>query len=285
MIQLIVHADDFGLCEEINEGIKKAHTDGIVTSASIMANGKGFGHALSVARSTPDLDLGVHLTLVEEKPLSDIHLIPSIVTEKGDFHPNTAAFFRHYLKGKIDSEHLLREMDLQIEKSLDSGLQITHLDSHQHVHMIPGVYRQVVKLAEKYGINAIRVPRESISGYMLSNGKLRRTLDMTVLNLISRWSQNDAYSKTRFFAGFYYGGNLNKKNLLHALSGMKKPGVYELMCHPGNKPVDGSYSHWNYQWENELSALTDREVIDLISNRGISLISYRDLSRFNSLSA
>lgn len=277
MLRLIVHADDFGLTEEINEGIKQAHVEGILTSTSIIPCSASFEHAVMTAKSLPTLDIGIHLTLVEEKPLSDKHLISSIVTEEGNFFAHAASFFKKYIRGKINTDHVYIELDRQIQKVKDAGLPISHLDSHQHIHILPEVYKEVVKLAEKYKIHAVRVPKEKIRWYMLKPGRLRRVLELRVLNFICNLSSNANYTKTDYFTGFYYGGNMNTDNLLRTLSGMKNAGVYELMCHPGNLSTTNKYRHWNYLWEEELSALTDPFIRNYLSKKKISLISYTDM--------
>jgi len=278
MVKLIVHADDFGLDEEINNGIEKAHTQGILTSASIMPNGNSFGHAVSIAKSLPELDIGIHLTLVEETPLSDRKLISSIIDEEGNFYPHTSSFFTRYLMGKIDPAQVYRELDLQIQKVFDTGLPISHLDSHQHTHIIPGVFKEVVKLASKYKINAIRIPKEKIRLYMLYPGNLLRVFELGMVNFMCGLNKNKNLIKTDYFAGFYFGGQLGKSNLLKVLTTVSQPGIHELMCHPGNIPLHNEYSHWNYLWYDELSALTDPAIQEFITQKGISLISYRDIS-------
>jgi len=112
---------------------------------------------------------------------------------------------------------------------------------------------------------------------MLKPGSIRRTLELSVLNFICNLSKNANHSRTDYFSGFYHGGNMNPDNLIRTLSGMKKAGVYELMCHPGVPPSNNRYHHWNYQWEKELTALTDPLIRNYLKNKKISLISYKDM--------
>lgn len=90
--RLIVSADDLGLHEDINRGIEQAHNQGIVTSVSLVACGEAFDHAIAVLRSCPNLDVGVHLTLVEERPLSSPSEIPSLVGTDGRLYPSYRCF-------------------------------------------------------------------------------------------------------------------------------------------------------------------------------------------------
>ena len=82
---LIVNADDFGISEGINRGILEAHLYGIVTSTTVMPNGLSLANAISLAKSNPSLGVGIHINIVEGKPVSNGHLIPSLVNKDGNF--------------------------------------------------------------------------------------------------------------------------------------------------------------------------------------------------------
>ena len=147
MLKLLVHADDFGLSEEVNEGILRAHRDGVLTSTSLMANGAAFEHAVGLTRTTPSLDVGIDLTLVEERPILDPREIPSLVDKDGRFHPHITTLAKLYLQGKIRPEEVHRELEAQIRKVRSHGVAISHADSHQHAHMLPDILRTTVELA------------------------------------------------------------------------------------------------------------------------------------------
>jgi hopanoid biosynthesis associated protein HpnK len=277
--RLIVHADDFGLSEKVNEGILKAHLEGIVTSTSLMACGEAFGHAVEVVRSTPTLDVGVHLTLTGEAPISDCSDVPTLLAEDGRFHAHAVAFIKRYLSGKIRLNEVEKELDAQIRRVLDNGIKVSHLDGHQHIHMLPAVRDRVGALARKYSIPAIRYPSERIGLYMLREklgaGRLLQLVGLNVFCAMARTS--GAAAPNRFF-GFFFGGNLTRENLLQILARLPAAGTCELMCHPGVWDSHSRYSHWGYSWQAELDALTSREVKDHLRAAGIELISYTGLS-------
>ena len=155
MLKLIVNADDLGLCESVNEGIVQAHQSGIVTSASIMANGRAFDHAIRLCQLVPSLDLGIHLTLVEEKPLREASTIPSLVGAGGKLHPHATTFMKKYVSGAIRVREVWSELEAQIQKVVSRGISVSHLDSHQHLHALPHIRRVSIELAKKYNIPAI----------------------------------------------------------------------------------------------------------------------------------
>src|SRR5881296_625665 len=121
MTRLIVHADDFGLSERINDGIVQAHRHGIVTSTSIMANGEAFAHAVALAQSAPTLDLGIHLTLIEERPVVSPAELPSLVDAAGGLHPHAIQFCQRYFSGRINLKEVRKELEAQVEKVLATG--------------------------------------------------------------------------------------------------------------------------------------------------------------------
>jgi len=278
MLHLIVHADDFGLSEKVNEGILESHLNGILTSTSIMATGSAFDHAISIAKSLPSLDVGVHLTLVEEEPVLDSDTLPSLINKDGKFHFGAMEFTKRYMTGKICLQEVESELQAQITKVTNSGVNVSHLDSHQHLHMLPRVLNITVELAKKFGIHAIRIPKESVHVNMLAERRFfSRVPALLILRFFCHKARNMPVTRTDHFAGFFYGGNLHKKNLQKVIKHLPINGTCELMCHPGIDDPVSNYDHWGYHWSKELEALTNPVVSSLISSKGIKIISYREL--------
>lgn len=277
--RLIVHADDFGLSEKVNEGIVDAHRNGIVTSTSLMATGPAFDSAIELARSIPTLDIGIHLTLIEEKPLLRKKEIPSLLSENGCFYGHATSFIKPYLFREVSLLEVEKELDAQIQRILRHGLPVSHLDSHQHIHMLPGIHRIVRKLARKYSIPAIRYPKESIKRYMFKvPGNFSRIMQLFSLIMFCNISRTHGTLHPDKFFGFFSGGNLTKEDLVRILENLEDHSTSEVMCHPGMLDRDNRLGHWNYHWQNELDALTDNDIKNLLSKNNIQLISYADLT-------
>ena len=283
MLKLIVNADDLGLTERVNQGILRAHQTGIVTCASIMANGDGFEDAVARCKKLPSLDLGVHLTLVEERPCLEPDLIPTLVDSTGSLHRHAVTFVRKYFAGKIQLNEIRRELEAQLRKILDHGIRISHLNSHQHLHMLPKILGMTIELANEYDIAAIRVPREPMRSYMLRGaGALPRALQLMILNGFCFLGRSRIRLPTDHVIGFHTAGNLDKSKLQIMLQSLPRDGICELMCHPGLNEPDSRYSHWGYHWEDELSALVDPEIREYCRQKGICLVTYRELADSNS---
>jgi chitin disaccharide deacetylase len=160
MIVAVVNADDFGLSVSTNAGIRDAYEHGILRSASLMANGEGFDDAVSQVKELPGLGVGIHLSLVGERPIAPPHKLRGLIGSDGRLPPSYADFARGYLLRKFTPREVHREMEAQIARVLHAGIRPTHLDSHQHVHLMPGVFDLTLDLAEAYKIRVVRVPRD-----------------------------------------------------------------------------------------------------------------------------
>ena len=161
MSKLIINADDFGLHSAINEGIIVGHTKGVITSTSILASGATFNEAVNMAKEYPKLGVGIHIALVGEiAPVSDPSDIPSLVTKEGVFVDNYIEFMKRIYSGSINYDEVRTEITNQVSKIMESGVNVTHIDGHQHMHILPTILPIVLEQAIRHKIKAIRVPNE-----------------------------------------------------------------------------------------------------------------------------
>jgi hopanoid biosynthesis associated protein HpnK len=268
---LIVNADDFGIAEAVNDGIVAAHDRGIVTSASVMATGPAFEHAVALARSRPRLAVGVHLVLTEHAPLAGSS-VPSLTDANGRFPRHATALARRQLRRRAVAADVRRELDAQIRRVREAGLAITHLDGHQHVHVLPGIAQIVAELAAQHRIAAVRYPVERVRGYMLRSAKnLKRLAEQVALRLICARSPLAPLRRSDDFVGFYFGGRLDERNLTTVLETLPRDGTVELMCHPGDERMHAA--DWSYGWAAERDALTSPRIRALLAARGVQLIA------------
>ncbi len=292
MKRLVVNADDFGLTENTNRGIAEAHRRGILSSATLLANGVAFDSAVELARGSPELGVGIHLNLTNGRPISDHSFVPSLVDHNGHFSGGPATLARRILARRVCLAEVERELAAQIEKVQASGITATHLDGHKHVHMLPGVFPIVVRLAQRYRVAGVRVAIERTVGLgrMLQShagaaGKILmqylqgRALALLALDCREHLRQAELASSMYFF-GITQTGFLDAAEL-HALLWNLPEGTSELMCHPGY--ADDALQHTGTrlveQRERELQALTQPETRKLVAALGIQLVNYRGLIR------
>ncbi len=141
MIQLIINADDFGLCASVNKAIINCFKAGNLTSTTLMVNMPGTSEAVNLAKENPGLGIGLHFCLTEGKPLSTAK---TIIDENGNFL-SRERFIKMAATNKINFSDVKMEFDAQLSKAKSFGIPITHIDSHQHVHMLPKVFNSIVK--------------------------------------------------------------------------------------------------------------------------------------------
>lgn len=264
---LIATADDLGLHRGMNEGVVRAHRQGIINAASLVANGREFAHAVDCLRENPRLEVGVHLTFVEERPLSD--KVSTLVNAAGSFHKSYREFVARYASGAIDLEQLEGELRRQIETVLATGLNVSHLNSHQHLHVLPGVLDIVAGLAQQFRIGYVRVP--------LDRGGRSRPMAMRFLAALARRARWKLGGNSRAI-GIAEAGHLTSAKLIGLLDHVV--GVTELVAHPGlgTPGIAASYD-WGYDWDQETAALCDPAVAEAIRHREILLITPSQAAR------
>ena len=281
MRRLIVNADDFGLHAAVNRGILTAHTEGIVSSTSLMAGGAAFDDAVRIARHCPQLGVGVHLTLVGASPLLPVAEVSSLLEEAGDFYGSYPLFIKRFLRGKIRLAEVKRELAAQIDRVRMAGIQPSHLDSHQHLHVLPGIGGLVLDLARRFSIRAIRIPAEPVAfigATPATVGRLAGRGGLTMLaNLFRQQAAAAGIRTSDHFYGMLAGGQLTEPAILAILRRLP-PGDSELMTHPGfaDESLADAF-RWDYQWDAERQALTAPAVRALLAERQIRLISFREL--------
>lgn len=280
MKKLIINADDFGLHELVNEGIIKGYENGLITSTSIMPSGQAFEHAAQLARENPHLGIGVHLTLVAERSLTEPALVPSLVDAEGKMPSDYGKFLSGFITGQVRLAEIRTELTAQVEKVLSQGLKVTHLDSHQHLHVFPGIVDIVLDIARKFEINAIRIPDEPY--LFLHQGAMARTLARDGLTFLARIARKKARKCGMMvpdhFFGMLSGGNMSETSLAFIVQHLPE-GISEIMMHPGsdNAVLSSAYS-WQYHWQEELQAVVSPVVRQMVRDKGVHMISFGELA-------
>jgi chitin disaccharide deacetylase len=280
MIVAVVNADDFGLSPSVNEGIEQAYGNGILRSASLMPNGEGFGDAVDRIRGLPDLGVGIHLSLVGERSVAPHGELPGLVRADGWLPSSYADFARAFYSRRFGLSELRREMKAQIARVLETGIRPTHLDSHQHIHLLPGALGLTIELAKEARIKVVRTPCDRSIGAVLRS---KRGLRLGILCLFSALAKARLRKVGLRHAGSFHGlavsGHLNAPALCRILSRLTD-GVHEIMCHPGRETADLRRRYrWGYEWESEIEALRSSAAKELVERRGICLRSFRDAWR------
>jgi hopanoid biosynthesis associated protein HpnK len=276
--QLIINADDLGLTPGVNRGIIRAFQAGIVTSASLLVTGSAFEEAIALARQNPELDVGLHLALVEERAVLGREVLPTLVDETGRLPRTSGEFFRRAFRKRINWDEVEREIAAQIGLFQKTGLRFSHLNSHQHLHMFPPVFQIVRRLTR--GMDNVWIRNPTGPWRKAPGVRMGRWLQQLGLNLtcLSARGLHGPYSLQQMpdgMYGFEVSGRLTRSALEQILRKIPD-GLYELICHPGEDDAETRtrYSHWGYRWAEELEALTARETRVVLQEQGIVLTSF-----------
>ena len=287
MRRLIVNADDFGLTPGVNRGIVEAHSGGIVTSSTLMANAPALDDAIRLAGSSPGLSLGCHVVLVDGAPVLDSSHVPTLVSAKreGCFEEGIAAFAIRVLRGQIDADQVEAEVTAQIRKLQSAGVQVTHLDTHKHTHIFPQVLRPILRAARACGVRAIRNPFGRVAFSQIANrpGLWKRYGQVKMLNAwAATFAQTVAaadMSTPDGSLGIVATGSLDDRLFRLILENLPE-GTWELVCHPGyNDDALGRVrTRLRESREVELQLLTSAEARKWLMRDRVQLISYHDLT-------
>lgn len=286
MRRLIVNADDFGFTSGVNRGIVEAHSRGIVTSSTLMANGPAFAQAAQLAKTLPTLSIGCHIVLIDGRPLLSAEEVPSL-THAGLFRNAVMTFAARAIAGSIDADEITAEATAQIRKLQAAGIPVSHIDTHKHTHLFPKILRPLLRAAAACGVHALRnpfgprLPLRS-SDLMSRPGLWARSAQLRVLGRFAgkfrEAVDRDGFVTPDGTLGIVVTGALDE-TLFHAIARSIPQGTWEFVCHPGYNDSDlkGAETRLRESRETELRVLTLPTARDVLLQEGIELISYREL--------
>jgi chitin disaccharide deacetylase len=291
MKRLIVNADDFGWSRAVTDGILRAHHTGILTSTTVMMNLPGAAEAIDQARrEAPRLGVGVHLNLTEGETLAPRDQVAAILDRQGRMHRSPTALFRALRTGDAALAAAERELEAQIVRARECGLEPSHLDSHKHVHLYPRLLPVVIGLARKHGLRAIRTTPEvrvaGLSRHLPADwgmkDRFRQWLNAVVLR---RWGldgqrrvRQAGLVTTDWFFGVRVTGGVSPE-VLELMLQMAPDGTGELMTHPGLPEASPERpTRLGDSRPRELAALCDERVRRAAEESGWTWATYKDLA-------
>ena len=273
----IINADDFGISTGVNRAIIEAHDRGILTSTSLMVTGDAFAEAVELAKTRPKLAVGLHLVLCCGKSALPASVIPHLVDRDGNFPTDpTVAGFRYQFAPQARAE-LKQEVTAQLEKFQQTGLKLSHLDGHLHLHCHPVVLQIVSELAQRFAIEFVRLPKEELNlnlGFDLANFSTKLVWSF-IFGRLRRWGENLFTKKQIGFADRVYGllqtGKISEDYLLDLIGNIQKVNLVEIYAQPDLKGTG----------KQELAALTSKRVQDLLHSHNFELTNYNELRMAN----
>jgi hopanoid biosynthesis associated protein HpnK len=274
--RLIVTADDFGAAAQVNEGVERAHRNGILSAASLMVAGAAAGDAVQRARTMPSLRVGLHLVLVEGKPILPAHAVPDLVDASGHFRTDMArAGAAMFFFPKVRAQ-LAAEIEAQFAAFAATGLRLDHVNAHKHFHLHPTIAALIVRAAKAHGVKGARVPLEpqavlgriephKASGVVMLTAPFARALR-------ARFRRAGIAAPDSVF-GLAWSGAMTAARLAGLIAHLPD-GLSEIYVHPATGPYPGSAP--GYQYEAELAALTDPRMVAGLAAGGIKTGGFAD---------
>jgi chitin disaccharide deacetylase len=289
MRRLIINADDFGMTAGVNRAIVEAHRDGCVSSTTLMATGAALSDAAAIAQRTPTLATGCHVVLVDGRPISDLASVPSLADPRnaGRFRSRVPRLAFAAIRGRVSEREVYREASAQLERLKSLGISLSHVDSHQHSHILPVVARAVLQAACEQGIAAFRNPFEPAWAVAASRGNwsIQSASRSFQVTLLRAWQKQFTKLVSRYplrttdgSIGIAATGLLNRELFSRLLDAMPD-GTWELITHPGyhDRDLAATVTRLKESRAVEFELLSSAETRAMIEERGIALISYREL--------
>ena len=243
---VIINADDLGISPQVNREIFRLAAEGVITSATLLANGEAVEDAAAEARRFSRLSFGVHLNLTEFQPIAPTDALRPILDQAGRFRGD------HIREIRMDRElktAIFREWCAQIEKLTGLGVTPSHIDSHHHTHTIPALFPVLRTVAKKYRIRKVRISRNVYVDTDPVRLRMKKSLYNAALRHVAGFRTTELFSGLDMFLQVGKGASRSAKSI-------------ELMVHPG---APGS--------ETET-----RQLLEWVRSRSeIRLISYNDL--------
>jgi predicted glycoside hydrolase/deacetylase ChbG (UPF0249 family) len=249
-MDVIVNADDLGISSKVNRSIFDLMGQELVTSATLIANAPKVEEAVEGIGRFPNCSFGVHLNITEFSPLTGPQNLEPLLEEDGTFERDLVR--RVSVDSRL-SDGILAEWCAQIERLVQLGVELSHIDSHQHVHTIPKMFPILKKLQKKYGIRRVRISRNIYGNYEGASASLRakKGIYNFLLKHYRRTKTTQGFTDLKAFCDVGNSRNLTYKNV-------------EIMVHPGLDGYDDGTDLLSGPWIQGLKF-------------PVKLINYKDL--------
>lgn len=280
MKRLIINADDFGLAPGVNRAVMELQRAGVLTSATLMANGPYFAQAVHAAFLQPSLAVGCHVVLIDGSPYLHPDEVPSLLDPLRPsstlLRPTVASFVRDLMRGRIREKDIQAEAIAQIRRIQSSGFTVSHVDSHKHVHAFPRALAPILRAAQHCGVRCVRNPFEPVWSRRATQpaGAWRRFQVRAINTQRRRWHKVVAeygMCTTDGALGVLATGILDQRKLRSILQAVPE-GTWELVCHPGYNDAELQKARTRLKGSREVERAALLKVIPEVLRRDSALV-------------
>jgi predicted glycoside hydrolase/deacetylase ChbG (UPF0249 family) len=265
--KLIINADDYGLCREVNRAIENLVEVGRLQNISILVNSSFYRESVDFLKTHPKCSTGIHLNIVEGAAISAREKGEALLGRNGEFIGLSQLFVRWGYMPRAVAKAVEAEWRAQIELLLKDGLTITHADSHQHIHAFPPFWKILIKLCQEYGISAMRLPREhnKLRRRSMPAFALKQCVDISTALYPGRNLAGNEH-----FLGFKRAGAYGENEMISDIRSLKD-GVTEMTVHPS---LDNGVPYSHFRGELEYHALLGSKVWREIEDQNVELVTW-----------
>jgi chitin disaccharide deacetylase len=264
------------MAPEVNAAVEEAHQHGILTAASLMVTGRAAADAVALARRLPRLRTGLHVVLVEGVPALPAEKVQGLVGPAGRFRTDMARLSFDIAMRPAVRAQLRAEIEAQFRAYHATGLTLDHVNAHKHFHLHPLVAREVIAVGARFGLRALRVPREPaavLAKAEAGRGGFPRYVTPW-LRLLARRARRAGLRAPDAVFGLAWSGAMSAARLRRLIPHLRS-GLTEIYFHPGTRDgfIDAAPG---YRYADELAALTDPDVIALTRRPDVMLGGFSD---------
>jgi hopanoid biosynthesis associated protein HpnK len=265
--RIIFTADDFGLCDEVNEAVERGHRDGVLSAASLMVGAPAAKDAIDRAKRLPRLAVGLHLTLVEGRPVLPAAVLPALLKADGTFQDNLVGAGVRWFFSRAARRQLRAEIRAQFEAFRATGLTLDHVNAHNHMHLHPTVLGLIIEVAREFDVRAVRLPYEAPAAMLAPwIALMKKRLTRAGLSFNDR------------VVGLHATGHVNEELVLRKLESLP-PGTTEFYLHPAVRTTSAlEAAAPGYDRAGELAALTSARIVARLRELGLTPTCFRDIS-------
>ncbi len=283
--RIIITADDLGIDSSINKGIIESYKNGVLTSTALLMNVPETHEGITLAKENPGLEVGIHLSIVEGISLRGME---STITDPLTYFDNKIcmirdwkAFLKKYISSKINFHELEEELELQIQSFLRHYNSIPFVNGTQHMHLMPKVWKIILKLAKKYDVKAVRLPGLTMPSKLWLNKRLPFLIPFQLLGeLGKRNCRKSGIKYPKDVVGMQYSGKINEIRLLFLLKNIQTE-TLEIVMHPGYESLklrdNLPWAYSTFDWDSERKAIQSEKVKEYILKNNIELINFSKL--------
>jgi predicted glycoside hydrolase/deacetylase ChbG (UPF0249 family) len=281
LTRVVLNADDFGLAPAHARRVAALRAKGLLSDVSLLANGTSFEGALDGLRAAGIFETGVHLCITGgERPVSSPRDIPSLLSG-GSFRAHWPGVLLALTAGRIRRAEVEREWEAQIARAAGADLRVTHLDSHQNLHLHPLLFPVALALARRFRVPFVRAPRADDPPGRPDSPPLPR-LRARLLALLGgrgrRLLDEAGLPEPPRVLGLAEAGHMTAARFERAIANLPE-GDYEVALHAGDEDdVTRARYLWGYDWRGEAEALESGAVSEALAARGIATVSFAALT-------